>query len=260
MKHPHLTVHTIKTGRPRTTPRAETRSPFAGHSLAPRDPRSRPAGALTGTLGDSPDALFLAVWPELSRQVTHRASRWKTLRTWLDDVVADVACHVLKQLRELRTLPRNVRAWLYTVTERRLMDLHRKLARRRRFEVESLDASLDSPAREFIDPKTRRCPSRAIDGRRARRDFEATMAHYLARADGLGQRGHHLRSWVETRVLERHAADVAADLARERGTPVSPTLVWKWSERGRRLLIELAQTDPSRTRGQWVRALVEGLP
>ena len=194
------------------------------------------------------DALFVAVWPDLVKLVCRRARRWNTLRFWADEVSADVALHVLEQLRALRALPDNVHAWLNTVTEHRLTDLHRKFVRRARLE-----------GTEVPDPRHPGCLLRELDGRRALREFESAIHEYTARAEARGRRGHHVRSWLETELLERPANALASRLAAERNQPVSVTVVWKWSERGRRLILELADDDVSRKRGTWVRTVVEGM-
>lgn len=200
----------------------------------------------------SADALAALV-AHLRDRVARRARAWATLRHAADDAASDVVLHVLERLRTLPTLPANLGAWLTTVVEHRLTDLHRKARRVREWELPAHD---EQEVERAVELRPHANPERALDGKRALARFERLLVSYAEREGG---RGAQLDAWYATRFLERSAGEVAAELERRTAKRVSPALVWKWSERGRARLLALADSDPCRDDGAWMRLVVEGL-
>ncbi len=171
------------------------------------------------------------------------------------DLTHDVLVHLLARRDKAPTDLRSAEAWAWTVARNRAIDLLRRERRLRRRRLDDDEATASA-----LETGGQSAAVLAVDVQRqwehadALRRGHAALEAYRARAARLSRpREHHVIAWIETAIRGRSADEVAAELSEARGEAIAEPLVGKWSQRGRALVMRLADTDADRARGDLMR-------
>ena len=210
-------------------------------TVALRDPRSQPP-------------VFAALFNHLRPRLHHLLRGLGLDAAEIDDGVQEAITHLTQKAHRAPPDLESPLGWVWTVASNKARDFAREHRRRpRRAEGSEADRALETGGAAAWKLEGMR--ERALAEAEALDWFEQVVACYVERAErsGKARRGHHIRAWVDVQVRGEAPVRVAERLAAERGEAARVETVWKWSQRGRQLAVELAATDDDLARAALIR-------